>query len=115
MVRYESLEVTQEMIEGNIAKQFESGQNCKFECEQSANKPFAFILKVANDSENSKEENHAAFKRAKAAIESAKMDTSNEDDVEDDLFITIEEMDSKGNVVKIEKMESQILRTSRLD
>lgn len=50
VVRYESLEVTQEMIQGNAAYQETVMQNYKIECEQ-AKEPFKYVLRIADKTE----------------------------------------------------------------
>lgn len=49
VVRYESLEVTQEMIQGNAAYQHALTQNYKYECQTSEGDPLAYELRIASN------------------------------------------------------------------
>lgn len=99
-------------MQGNIPYQLQNGQNWKFECEKSDKKPLAFVLKLSEKTPNETTNNsNFVLDNIKTENIKEKKKPTNEDDV----IITVEEVDNKGNVVKLEMMEtSKIIYTSKV-
>lgn len=127
LVRYESLEVTQEMIEGHVPNSVDTDQALDIVCERQ-DKPRSFVLKIKE--QNPRISNNNTSVTSDAAPKKNK-NTNTTSDVapkknknkkievqkqhKKDVVISIEQVDSKGNIIKIEKIEkTTILHASEI-
>lgn len=110
LVRYESLEVTQEMIEGHVPNLIDTDQTLDIVCEK-ADKPLSFVLKIKEDNQQKQGYSNNNTNSTTDALQKKNKNTKKKRDV----VISVEKIDNKGNLIKIEKIEkTTILHPSEI-